>query len=113
VEIVFTDRGPTISGTVSDSTGQAVVGGTVILFPSDRTVWATMHLAPSVTRTGPAGRFYLPALISGDYLIAAAEDIEEDQWFDPRYLERLAAVAQRITIASGDKKVVSIQVRNP
>ena len=42
--------------------------------------------------------------------VAAIVDVEQDEWFDPSFLQRVAPSALRITIVEGEKKVQDLRV---
>ena len=46
---------------------------------------------------------------AGDYHLAAADDVEPGEWFDPSFLQRLLPGAVRVTIGEGERKVQDIR----
>ena len=46
----------------------------------------------------------------GEYLVAAIDDIEPNEWFDPALLQRLLPTAFKIAIAEGEDKVQDIRL---
>ena len=41
---------------------------------------------------------------AGDYLVAAVEDVEQGEWFDPAFLDGLRASAVHLTIGEGESQ---------
>ena len=46
----------------------------------------------------------------GEYLIAAVVDVEQGEWFDPRFLEQFLPGATRITLGDGEHKAQDVAV---
>ena len=45
------------------------------------------------------------------YLLGAVTDVEQNQWFEPAFLERLLGASVKITLAAGEKKVQDLRLR--
>jgi hypothetical protein len=113
VVIVLTDRAAQISGTVQ-SAGAA--GGdqtaTVFAFPADPRRWpsSTAQLKTFRTaRTTRTGSFLIPAMVPGDYLVAAVPDEQTQGWPDRAFIQRLTAFATRHTLAPSDRQVITLR----
>ena len=60
------------------------------------------------------GSFQFRLLPAGDYYVAAAADVDEYEWYDPAFLDRLSASsALKITISEGEKKQLILGPRPP
>ena len=62
-------------------------------------------------RPGTDGAYLIPNLPPGTYLLAAVDDVEPGEWFDPAFLQRLAPSAIRLAIADGEQKARDIPRR--
>ena len=109
VTVVLTDRTTEISGTVRDGKNAGVPALTVIAFSSDQQHWRPQSRRINAVRTDQAGAFRVRNLPPGDYLLVAVDDVEQGEWFDPAYLEKIRESATRVTIAEGDKKTQDLK----
>jgi hypothetical protein len=109
--VTFTDEPAELSGVVRDAAGKPMARQTVVLFTTDRTLWAPMSRRIRATVTAADGRFLFRMVPPGEYGLTPAADIEDGEWFDPTLLERLIPSATRVTVASSDKKTVDLADR--
>jgi protocatechuate 3,4-dioxygenase beta subunit len=113
VAIVLTSRLAELSGRVLDDRGNPVAGARVIGFPADRSRWTIMPGLSNVS--GKTGSFRLTGLVAGEYFVAAVS--KEDERLvtrglrDPAMLERLAAIAERLTVLENDRRAVDVTLR--
>lgn len=111
LEIVLTNRAARVSGAVVDGSGAGAEGMQIILFPADSARWSAT-LVRRVVPSGPEGAFKLGPVRAGDYLIVAIDPAEAPMMMPGRqYFERLAAVADRLTLTENDERAVQLQVR--
>jgi hypothetical protein len=113
INIVFTDRVSGLSGTVRDGRGNAVSDLTVILFPLDENLWLPQSRRILTARADAAGVYKLTAVPDGDYLVAAVDDVEPGEWFDPLFLEGLKAHATKVKIAEGEQRTADLKAPSP
>jgi hypothetical protein len=107
--VTFSDRPAQLSGSVRDASDQPSATDTVILFPADRTLWTPRSRRIRAERSAADGRFQFRLLPAGDYYVAAATDVDEYEWYDAAFLERLAAgSAVKIVIGEGEKKPLDV-----
>ena len=104
VTIVLTDRATEISGAVRDGTGTAVAGMAVIAFSTDQQQWQPQSRSIQAVRTGQDGTYRMRGLPPGDYRIIATEDVEQGEWFDPAFLERVLLSSEKISLSEGEQK---------
>jgi hypothetical protein len=114
VEVVLTDRVAELNGAVVDDRARPIVGATVVVFSTDREQWypASRYVRDSTARQD--GGFTVTGLPSGSYYASAVTAIPtggEDAWQDPRFLESLIPGAASVTIADGQKAVVTLRLR--
>jgi hypothetical protein len=106
IVITFTDRQTELSGTVRDDKGPDT-RASVIIIPADSQAWRQGVMNARRlrnVRTTTTGAFSVPGLPPGDYLVAAVKEEAIVEWQDPKFLEKVAAVAARVTIGDGEKK---------
>ena len=108
--VVFTDRPAQLSGRVQDASGQPAPEYFIIAFAADRAFWTPRSRRIQSVRPGSDGRFRMPNLPPGDYLIAAVTDVEDGRWFDPTFLQGLVPAATKISIADGEQKAQDFKV---
>jgi hypothetical protein len=107
VVIRFTDRRSQLAGVVRNGERQPDATAAVIAFPADRSGWTDYSSSPRrlrIARAAATGAFTIPTLPPGDYLVAAISDADAAAYLDPKFLERLAALATRVTIDRGQSK---------
>jgi uncharacterized protein (DUF2141 family) len=108
--IVFTDRAATLTGTLQTLAGGAAAEYTVVLFPVDQTLWTPQSRRIQAVRPSADGVFTFQNLVSGDYLLAAVDDAESGEWFDPAFLQRITPGALRIAIADNEQKIQPLRL---
>jgi len=47
-------------------------------------------------------------LPAGEYYVTALADVEEYEWYDPAFLERVVPSSAKTTIAEDEKKAVDV-----
>lgn len=109
--VSFTDRPTELSGVLQDASARPAPDYFIILFPADERLWMAQSRRIVSVRPASDGKYRLPDLAGGDYLLSAVTDVEQFQWNDPAFLTQLKAAAIRITIAEGDKKIQDLKIR--
>jgi len=109
VTVVMTDRMTDVSGTVRDSGGAPVAAIAVVAFSSDQQQWRSQSRQIQSVRTDQNGVYHLRGLPPGDYRIVAVDDVEQGEWFDPAFLQRVEPAAQRLTLSEGEKKTQDLK----
>ena len=113
IVVTFTDKVTELSGSVRNIKGPDPTG-TVLLFPADSSLWIDHGPAPRrfrTARTGPDSSFRFATVAAGDYLLVAIPGGTPTDWQDPRYLQKLAAVATRLTVTEGEKKRQDVETK--
>ena len=108
--IVFTDRAAELTGTVQNAAGGPPNEFTVILFPAEQALWLPRARRIQAVRPSSDGAFAFRGLPPGDYHLAAIDDVEAGEWFDPAFLQRLLPTAMKLTIGEGEQKVQDIRL---
>ena len=110
VVVTFTDRPSDLSGKVLAPAGAPRPDCYVILYSVDRTAWYPQSRRILSSRPASDGAYVMRNVIPGEYFLAAVEDVETSEWFDPEFLQRILPMATKITIADGEKKVQDLKV---
>ena len=108
--VVFTDRAAALSGAVHIAAGGAPDDFTVVLFPAEPQFWGPQGRRIQAVRPAADGAFAFHGLPPGDYYVAAIDDVERGEWFDPAFLQRLLPSALRIAVAEGEQKIQDIRL---
>ena len=92
---MLTDRVSEVNGTATLRNQEATVY-TVVVFAEDPALWTFPTRYLRTARADTQGRFMLRGLPGGTpYLVAAVDYVEDGEWQDPEFLERLRE--QRVT----------------
>jgi uncharacterized protein (DUF2141 family) len=108
--LTLTDLSAQISGVLQDTAGRAASDYTLVLFPADPSLRLPRARRIQAARAAADGAFTFRTLPAGDYLLAAVDDVENGEWFDAAFLQRLAPGAIRLTIADGERRTQDIRV---
>ncbi len=103
--VTFTDRYGTLSGTVRNSAGRAAPEQFVVLFPTDPGRWVPFSRRIHAVRPSSDGRYLVEQLPPGEYFLAVVADVEEGEWLERTFLQRLAGSASKIDVAEGQRLV--------
>ena len=113
VRVVFTDRGATITGSVSEDSGKPVKEFAIVLFPEDRAEW--IEQASGVMEAAPekSGGYRLAGVRAGRYRIAAIDRRRANQFYfdQPLMFAALAKDATAITVTENEQRVVDLILR--
>lgn len=111
LEIELTDRAPTVTGTVTNARGEIVPLYSLIAFSKDSRYWNN----PAAGRVGMVrpdreGKFTLRTLLPGDYLVVAVDHVQNGEWMDPEYLERVSRSATPLQVSEGDSQTLTLRL---
>jgi hypothetical protein len=81
----------------------------VIALPSDSRLWVPQSRRIVTARTDAAGAYRLSAIPPGDYLVAAVDDVEQGEWFDPEFLDQIKEAAAKVKIGEGEQKTQDLK----
>ena len=99
----------TYNGTVSLGK-QDAKDYSVVAFAEDATRWTFPTRFVRMARPNSQGGFTVRGLPGETYLVAAVDSLEEGEWQDPEFLERLREAATRVTLRDGETKTVGLQL---
>jgi hypothetical protein len=111
VTVELTDQPAEITGTVQNRAGAPDPDAGVLLFSTDRTRWRDARSATRTfraVRVSKAGRFSVPAVLPGEYFVVAVPDEGTIDFPDTKFMEAMAPLARKISIAAGDKQAVTL-----
>jgi hypothetical protein len=108
--VTSTNRTAELSGVIQDASGRAVTDYAVVVFAADKSLWSTPARRARVVRPDSTGRWVVPGLLPGEYLVAAASEAEPGDLIDPSFLERLAAASAPVTLVESDRKPLNLRI---
>ena len=113
VVVTFTDQISSISGTVKAPQTGGFESVSVVYVPAEYQRWLLsggLSRRNPITITDQKGAFTINRVPPGDYLIIAVDNgvLEATQSVD--FYDRLARMASRITVGTGEKKTVTLEV---
>ena len=110
VSIVLSDRRTELSGTITTAAGAPFSDLFVLAFPADAALRVPQSRRVRAVRPDSSGRFVLANLPPGQYLLCALTDIEDGEWNEPGFLDRLVAASVKVTLAEGENKVQDLRL---
>jgi Carboxypeptidase regulatory-like domain len=110
VEVELTNRITTVSGTVTNSRGEAVKEYWTVIFPRDREKWRSSPRYIRVSRSDTDGRYKVTGLPPTEYLAIALEVVDPGEASDPDFLDRIQNRATSLSLGEGDTKVLDLKL---
>jgi hypothetical protein len=110
-ELKLTNRTAELNGTLSTIAGAPSTDHTVLVFPSERTMWLPQSRRIRMAQAGKDGRYAIKGLMSGDYRVVALVGPEPGREFDPAWLSDLFALSQSVTLAGGEARTHNITIK--
>jgi hypothetical protein len=110
VVVVFTDHPTELSGTLQAATNAPTADYFIVVFAGDRKFWLPSARRNVTARPASSGKYAVRNLPPGEYFIVAVTDVEQGDWWDPAFLERLSPVAIRFTLSEGEKKTLDLKI---
>lgn len=110
LRVVLTNRSTEVHGALVDEK-QAAVDGTVVVFSEEASRWYQDSRTVRAARPDQHGQFSIRGLPAGSYLIAAADYVQDGQWYDPEFLAELRRRAERVTLAEAEHKRIDVTLK--
>ena len=110
MRVVLTARPSHLRGALTDEKRQPAEG-TVIVFSEENSRWREGSRQVRSTRPDQNGEFSFKGLPPGNYLIAALDYVQENQWNDPEFLETLKERAERVSLTESENKRVDLTLK--
>jgi hypothetical protein len=110
VVVTFTDRVTDLSGTLFDENGAPTRELSVLCFSTDRTFWTPQSRRVRIVRPQADGKFRFNQWVPGEYYLVAVMDGDQIDLGDRNGLEQIAAVALKVTLAEGERKVQDLKL---
>ena len=108
VQVVLTNRISEVSGAVK-ANGQPVTSASVVLFPDDAAQWVFPSRRVRMVRVDQTGVFRAQSLPPGErYLAVAVDYLEQGEFQDPLFLERMRGRATAFSLTDGENKNVDL-----
>lgn len=109
--VTLSPNGAQLSGRMIDQGGLAAPEYFVILFPEEPALWGWQARRIQQVRPARDGAFTFQNLPPGNYRLAAVTDLDQNEWFDPELLRALSGSAIAVTLADGDRRTQTIQIK--
>ena len=110
LDIVLTQRGSEVNGTVLDGRGTLMDDCVVVLFPQDRGQWTPLTRFIATSRPDQHGRFAISGMPRGTYLLAAVDALAPGEEGNPEKLEQLRAGAVSLSLGDGESRTVTLKL---
>jgi hypothetical protein len=107
LNIVFSNKGGQVEGSLVDAKSQPVRGSPVILIPDQGRDRPELY---KTATTDQNGRFTLRGITPGGYRAYAWEAIEANAWYDREILSQYEALAKPIRIQESSKESVDLKI---
>lgn len=109
VEVVVSDKGAMIEGTVLDGEKKPFPNAEVIALPSDPKLRRRYALLQKTT-ADQQGHFKLRGVRPGEYIALALEDPQEQPFMEDQFLKKNSAQVQTVKAEAGAKQKLELQV---
>jgi hypothetical protein len=107
LEIVLSPNVGTITGEAFDAADRPMAGAQVVLIPSQNRERPELFLPVT---TDSSGRFSIPSVAPGEYILAAWEVMEPYSYFNPEWIARAERSGKAVQVTESSRQAVSITV---
>lgn len=106
----FTDKHTELSGVLSSAANAPAPEYFVVVLPTDQALWRAGSRRVKFMRPSTDGRYVVRDLPPGEYVIAAAIDVEPKDLIDTAFMGSLLASGARITLGDGEVKRQDLKI---
>jgi hypothetical protein len=110
ITVTFSDAVTEVNGSLLTGAGQVTTEYDIVLMPADRALWHPKSRRILSTRPSTAGRFAFTNVPSGEYILAALDDLDVLDLADPAFLERLAPTGAKVVVREGQKTTQTLRI---
>ena len=104
--IVLTNRGAEVNGTIA-LRGEPTQAS-VVVFPDDPSRWAYPSRFVRAMRSDREGRFRIADLPPARYRAVAIDVLEQDEFQDPEFLQRIEGSATSFSLGEDEKRTIAL-----
>jgi hypothetical protein len=104
VIVTFSDRATELAGTVRDADGNPLSDRYLVVFSTHKAAWFPNSRRVACERPNGDGQYAIGNLPPDEYFVAISQDLEPNEWYDPKVLEQLAPEATRIVLRENERK---------
>ena len=109
-EVVLTNRVTTVTGSVTDDQKRPVKDYAVGIFSEDPAHWGFSTGRVMTVRSDQDGRYEVKGLQPGRYLAVALPEVNNEEFIDSEYLERLRPLATSLTLSEGEANSLNLRL---
>jgi hypothetical protein len=109
--ITLSDSASEVTGVVHAADGRPANDGFVVVFAADPRFWFHQSRRVAGVRLSSEGKYVVHNLPAGDYLVAVANDVDLNEWFDPEMLKSLARSAIRVSLKDTEQRTLDLRLR--
>jgi hypothetical protein len=111
VRVLLTSQTTEVAGSVTNERGQPEKDYTVVVFAEDNARWGPLSRFVSVGRPDQDGRFKVKDLPASDYLAIALDYVQQGEWGDPAFLERMRSRGTSFRLGAGETKALDLKLQ--
>jgi 5-hydroxyisourate hydrolase-like protein (transthyretin family) len=104
LDILISSNVGSVAGVATDAAGQPASGAHVVLIPNNRE--RTELFRP--VSSDSTGRFNIPLVVPGDYILAAWDAIEPNAFFDPELIRQAERLGKAIRVAESSNQTTTV-----
>lgn len=110
IELRLTDRLAAIQGRLESASGTSSSDHSIVVFPTDPSLWTMPHRGIRSSRPDSDGAFEIAGLPPGDYHVAAVSELDPAELFERSFLIDLIGAALPVTLGPGELRIQSVRV---
>ena len=111
VRVILSARSTEVSGGVTNDRGQPVKDYTAVIFADESAKWGFQSRFVAVGRPDQDGRYKVKDLPAASYLAIALDYVQQGEWTDPAFLDRMKAKATPFRLGAGETKALDLKIQ--